>query len=200
MQEGLDAKSVRFDVYTKDGKRIFDIEIQTTNQKNLPKRARYYQSIIDMDNLSHGEKYSQLKDSYIIFLCLSDPFDEKLPMYFFENTCRFGQRRNLDDGAYKLFFNASEYAKMETVEEQNFFKFLSEQNADGDFAKTIEEKDIAFEEGREEGREEGLAEAIRQIMESLHVSLVQAMDILKIDSEKRSKYTAMEELINKQVL
>ena len=83
MQEGLDAKSVRFDVYTKDDKRIFDIEIQTTNQKNLPKRARYYQSIIDMDNLSHGEKYSQLKDSYIIFLCLSDPFDEKLPMYFF---------------------------------------------------------------------------------------------------------------------
>ena len=58
MQEGLDAKSVRFDVYTKDDKRIFDIEIQTTNQKNLPKRARYYQSIIDMDNLSHGEKYS----------------------------------------------------------------------------------------------------------------------------------------------
>ena len=119
---------------------------------------------------------------------------------FFENTCRFGQRRNLDDGAYKLFFNASEYAKMETVEEKNFFKFLSGQKADGDFTKAIEEKDIAFEEGREEGREEGLAEAIRQIMESLHVSLVQAMDILKIDSEKRSKYTAMEELINKQVL
>ena len=45
-----------------------------------------------------------------------------------------------------------------------------------------------------------MAEAIRQIMESIHVSLVQAMDILKIDSEKRSKYTAMEELINKQVL
>ena len=240
MQKGLDAKSVRFDVYTKDDKRIFDIEIQTTNQKNLPRRARYYQSIIDMDNLSHGEKYSQLKDSYIIFFCLSDPFDEKLPMYFFENTCRFGQRRNLDDGAYKLFFNASEYAKMETVEEKNFFKFLSGQKADGDFTKAIEEKvifarknmvasfcvfpwsgkwelcdqvktwraslacdeekDIAFEEGREEGREEGLAEAIRQIMESLHVSLVQAMDILKIDSEKRSKYTAMEELINKQVL
>ena len=36
--------------------------------------------------------------------------------------------------------NASEYAKMETDEEQNFFKFLSGQNADGDFVKTIEEK------------------------------------------------------------
>ena len=142
MQESVGSKGVRFDVYTKDDNRIFDIEIQTTNQKNLPKRARYYQSIIDMDNLSHGEKYSQLKDSYIIFLCLSDPFDENLPMYFFENTCRFGQRRNLDDGAYKLFFNASEYAKMESVEEQIFFKFLSEQNADGDFTKAIEEKVI----------------------------------------------------------
>ena len=87
MQETVGSKGVRFDVYTKDENRIFDIEIQTTNQKNLPKRARYYQSVIDMDNLSHGEKYSQLKESYVIFLCLFDPFGEKLPMYFFENTC-----------------------------------------------------------------------------------------------------------------
>ena len=41
MQETIDAKSVRFDVYTRDDKRIFDLEIQTTDTKNLPKRARY---------------------------------------------------------------------------------------------------------------------------------------------------------------
>ena len=41
-----------------------------------------------MDKLSHGEKYSQLKDSYVIFLCLFDPFSENLPVYFFENSCR----------------------------------------------------------------------------------------------------------------
>ena len=113
MQESVGSKGVRFDVYTRDENRIFDIEIQTTINANLSRRARYYQSMIDIDSLARGEKYSRLKDSYVIFLCLSDPFDEKLPVYFFENTCRLGQKRNLGDDAYKLFFNASEYAKME---------------------------------------------------------------------------------------
>ena len=88
MQEWIDAKSVRFDVYTKDDKRIFDVEVQTSNNKNLPKRSRYYQSVIDMDNLSKGENYTKLKDSYIIFLCLEDAFGKGLPVYFFENTCK----------------------------------------------------------------------------------------------------------------
>ena len=52
MLETMDSKSVRFDVYAKDDKRIFDIEIQTSANTNLPKRARYYQSVIDMDNHS----------------------------------------------------------------------------------------------------------------------------------------------------
>ena len=37
---------------------------------DFPERARYYQSVIDMDNLSKGENYTRLKDTYIIFLCL----------------------------------------------------------------------------------------------------------------------------------
>ncbi len=48
VQVGIDSKSVRFDVYAKDEKRIFDIEMQTTSSKNLPKRSRYYQSISDV--------------------------------------------------------------------------------------------------------------------------------------------------------
>ena len=54
MQETIESKSVRFDVYTKDDNRIFDLEMQTTDTKNLPKRARYYQSIIDMTKLNDG--------------------------------------------------------------------------------------------------------------------------------------------------
>ena len=38
-----DSKSVRLDVYLKDEKgTVYNIEIQTTNKKNLPKRTRYY--------------------------------------------------------------------------------------------------------------------------------------------------------------
>ena len=57
----------------------------------------------------------------MIFLCLDDPFDENLPLYFFENKCLKDEKEiKLNDGAFKLFFNASEYGKMENTEEKAF--------------------------------------------------------------------------------
>ena len=176
MQESLNSKSVRFDVYTRDSRHIFDIEIQTTSNRNLPKRARYYQSIIDLDNLSKGEKYSKLKDSYVIFLCLEPPFKKVKPVYYFENMCRDNPEIKLNDRAYKVFFNASEYDRMKNDDEKAFFRFLLGQKADSELTKSLEkkvrfakknmkwrkqymtwqqtideEKEIAFEEGRIDG-------------------------------------------------
>ena len=192
MMETIESKTVRFDVYVKDEKRVFDIEIQTTNNLDLPKRARYYQSVIDMDSLSHGEKYGKLKDSYVIFLCLASPFKKKRPVYFFENICRDDSEIKLNDRAYKLFFNASEYAKMDGDEVKSFFKFLTGQKAESGLTKSIEEKvsfaksdmgwrkeymtwqqtideekDMAFEEGRVEGRKEGKYDAKVEDAENL---------------------------------
>ena len=46
---GVDAKSVRLDVYVQDGKNsVYDIEMQTTDGPELPKRSRYYQGAIDV--------------------------------------------------------------------------------------------------------------------------------------------------------
>ena len=181
MQDSFDAKSVRFDVYTKDDKRIFDLEMQTTDPNNLPKRARYYQSVIDMDNLSHGESYIKLKDSYVIFLCLDDVFKKGLGVYFFENMCRQDSRIKLKDRAYKIFFNAENCDKLKTEEQKDFFKFLKGSKASSSLSKRIEEKveyakknsdwrrnymtwqqtideekALAFEEGKSEGRSEGV--------------------------------------------
>ena len=139
-QPAFDSKSVRFDVYTKDDKRIFDIEMQTTDSKNLPFRARYYQSIIDTDNLSKGENYTKLKESFIIFICLDDIFGKELPVYFFENFCRQDKSLKLQDKAYKVFFNAKNCDKLKTNEEKDFFNFLKGNIAQTDFSKNIEEK------------------------------------------------------------
>ena len=179
LQETIEAKSVRFDVYTKDDNRIFDLEMQTTDTKNLPKRARYYQSIIDMDNLSKGENYTKLKDSYVIFLCLDDIFHKALPVYTFENICREDKKTKLKDGAIKVFFNAAECDKLKTKEERDFFHFLKGENAKTSLSRSIEEK-VGFAKknmtwrrqymtwqqtideekyyAREEGREEGAHE------------------------------------------
>lgn len=189
MQEALGAKAVRFDVYAKDDSRIFDIEIQTTDAQNLPERARYYQSVIDMDNLSKGENYTKLKDTYVIFLCLKDIFRRRLPVYFFENTCRADKTLTLGDRAYKVFFNAANCDTLKSDEMRNFFRFLKGERAESVFSKRIAEKvafakqnmqwrkqymtwqqtiDVekmfAFEEGHVAGVQEGIRESARNLL------------------------------------
>ena len=61
-----ESKGVRLDVYVKDSNRVFDIEIQNDFQIALARRTRYYQSMIDMDDLLKGYDYSELNDSFII--------------------------------------------------------------------------------------------------------------------------------------
>lgn len=71
----VDARSVRLDVYVKDNKNtVYDIEMQVSNTKELPKRSRYYQSMIDLQLIDKGEFYKKLNRSYIIFICLFDTF------------------------------------------------------------------------------------------------------------------------------
>ena len=140
MQEGLDSKSVRFDVYTKDSNRIFDLEMQTVKKENLPKRARYYQSAIDMDNLNAGFDYDELKDTYIIFICLTDIFGKGLPVYSFENVCAEDGETKLKDGSHKVFFNAAKCDTMKSEDEKLFFKYLCGEEADDDFTRRLNEK------------------------------------------------------------
>jgi len=39
------------------------------SHKEIPKRARFYQAMRDCETLSKGEKYRDLRELYIIFLC-----------------------------------------------------------------------------------------------------------------------------------
>ena len=82
------AKSIRLDVLAEDAKRMFDIELQVADTKELSERARYYQGVLDVDTLGKGQRYRELKEAHIIFLCMEDIFGEGLPVYTFENTCR----------------------------------------------------------------------------------------------------------------
>ena len=62
--------------------------MQIANTNELPKRTRYYQSIIDLQLLDKGKHYKKLKQSYIIFICPFDLFGKGRHIYTFENTCK----------------------------------------------------------------------------------------------------------------
>ena len=65
----MDAHSVRLDVYVKDDREtVYDIEMQVSDTKELPKRSRYYQGMIDLQLVDAGQHYKKLNKSYIIFI------------------------------------------------------------------------------------------------------------------------------------
>ena len=118
------SKGIRLDVYVEDDKRVFDVEIQTTLKNELPKRSRYYQSIIDINSLRKGKLYTELKESYVVFICTGDPFKFNLPCYTFENICREKEDLLLDDKSYKVFYNIKAYKEAGDIKTSALLEYL----------------------------------------------------------------------------
>ena len=132
-----ESKGIRLDVYVKDSDKIFDIEIQNNSEINLPRRTRYYQSMLDMDNLLKGEDYYNLRESFIIFLCQFDPFGQNLPCYTFVNTCREKKSLELKDGTTKVFFNSTAYSQEQDVEISALLRYISTKIPTDDFTSRV---------------------------------------------------------------
>ena len=106
IDKAIGAKSVRLDVYVEDEfDTIYNIEIQATNRKNLPKRSRYYQGIIDINIIDKGDDYKKLKKSYVIFICDYDKFGKGRHIYTFENMCLEEPGLRLGDDTVKIILN-----------------------------------------------------------------------------------------------
>ena len=111
-----ESKGIRLDVYVLDSSRVFDIEVQNILDDDLPTRTRYYQSMMDIDLLLKGKKYSELKESFVIFVCKEDFFDEGLPCYTFSNLCHEKPTLELGDKTHKIIFNAGAFSKENDLE------------------------------------------------------------------------------------
>ena len=138
------SKGVRLDVYLKDEDKVIDVEIQSYPMEALGKRTRYYQSMIDIDCLMKGQDYTELKDSYILFICKQDPFKDKkniqygMPCYTFKNLCLENNEVNLNDKSLKVIYNASAYEKAEDVRIRNFLHFIhTNEPGEDDFSSKL---------------------------------------------------------------
>ncbi len=98
-------KSIRLDVYFEDGDTVYDIEMQKVDTGNLPLRARMYSSMMDANMLDKGLEYEQLKDSYVIFICMFDLFERGRTKYTFRSICEEDKDLPLGDGRCIMFLN-----------------------------------------------------------------------------------------------
>lgn len=83
----------------------FNVEMQVTLQKFLPKRSRYYHDQIDMDALLAGDSYENLPDTYVIFICDFDPFGDGLYRYSTGMVCE-ETGKSVSDGVKTVYLNA----------------------------------------------------------------------------------------------
>lgn len=138
IEKTYDGRGIRLDVYVEDkNNTVYDLEMQTTEQKDLPKRTRYYQGMIDLNLIERGSKFRALKKSYIIFICLTDIFGENLPIYTFENRCIQNLNIKLNDEAYKVIINASGNRKGLSKEMIGFLDFLQGKGHEGNLANKL---------------------------------------------------------------
>ena len=130
--------------------------------------------MMDSDNLLKGQSYRELKENYVLFICLSDPFKQGLPIYTFKNTCEENPAVSLNDKSYKVFYNASAYEKESDKELFALLQYISRKQASSPLTDEINglveqaKRNEAFRSSylsmnlreydlRRMGREEGIA-------------------------------------------
>ena len=178
----IDAHGVRLDVITTDdqGRRI-DVEMQMRDEKNIPRRMRYYEGSIDQTTLEKGQNYNRLGDVVILFITPFDPFDAHgYYKYTFRNTCQEDKELVLDDGVTKVVLNAAGHKGEITPELKEFLQLVAgnvdpTSYAEGSFADRVQRQvhiarrnarwrkeymdwEMTLRNEREKGREEGLKE------------------------------------------
>ena len=175
-KEGYQSHGIRLDLYVKDESgQVFNVEVQTSTQKNLPKRMRYYQSVIDINILAPGVDYINLSRSFVIFICNFDPFEDERYIYTFENRCLEDLDLSFDDETIKVVVNTKGKKGNISQELKELIDYLNEGIVTGAYTRQLDDAVqlvkaseerrheymvmmIRDMEKREEGREEGLKE------------------------------------------
>ena len=94
--------------------------------------------MIDLNIIEKGDKYEKLKKSYVIFICLTDPFNQGLHIYTFENRCKECLDLQLGDETVKVFINAAGTAEDVSNEMAEFLRYLREGAGNSPFVKKLD--------------------------------------------------------------
>ena len=103
---GVTTRSVRMDIRAvDDAGRVYDIEIQRSEDGSGERRARMYSSTLDRDLLKKSQDFDELVDTYVIFITDRDRYKEGFPVYHIDRTIAELSHRGFGDGAHILYVN-----------------------------------------------------------------------------------------------
>ena len=197
------ARSICLDAYGTDstGKK-YDLEIQRADKGADPHRARYHSSVLDIENLNAGQEFHELPDTYTIFIVEKDFYGMGEPVYLIESI-NMQTGKFFEDGRHILYVN-SEYRGDSDIG-RLMHDFHCTNAADMHFPlmaertrylkenpKGVSEMCRVMEDIREEGvikgRIQKQTENILNLIETMGLTLEQAMAALKVPEDERPKY------------
>ena len=187
MKGSIQSKGSRLDIYVRDDQmNSYDIEMQLVSSDELILRSRYYHSEMDMYQIKHGQDYTDLKQSIVIFICDFDPFKDGKSIYTFEATCRENKDSVLTDKRKTIFANLRgdrEGIEQDTVNLLDYFRTgeptdeftrglqgkVEQLRNDDEWREnrmTIEMREkLIYRQGKKEGIAEGIEQGIRSLIE-----------------------------------
>lgn len=199
----VDGRTIRLDIMAvdSDGKKI-DIEVQTGEKGSDIKRARYHSSLLDSGMLKKGQDFSEIRDSYVIFIYKHDKFRAGLPVYHInryvgETGEMFEDGSNIiyvngtysgDDDLGKMLadFMQPDASKINFKELADGVRYFKEEGGWENMCEAVEKYG---ERTKKIGAINSRVEDIIGIMTNAKLSLNQALDMIGVKGEERSLIT-----------
>ena len=170
------SRGIRLDVYVEDDKgHIYNIEMQCSYEKELilARRARYYEALIDNENLEKGQSFAELNQTYVIFICNFDPFHKGKAKYTFSPCCNEVAGLQLKKGQQEIILNST---AANTAQDPSLAAFLR------------------YVDGKAEGiRDEFTREVDREVTKVKRIDKVRREYMLLSDELKRFREAGLEE-------
>ena len=141
-KDSYDGKGVRLDIYTEDSENtVYNVEMQAGKSTNLPKRSRFYQSAIDLNQLQAGMDYDALKNTIVIFICTFDVFKKDFLKYTFKNICMEDKELVLNDATTKVFVTTTATLDDENLNPKlaSLIKYINSETITDEYTKKLDE-------------------------------------------------------------
>ena len=137
IQPDLDARGARLDVLALIDGEYVDVEMQVGREPDIARRCRFYHSDIATRYMPKSSGYRSVPTSYVIFICLADPFDAGLPRYELATACVSNPEVLVDDGATTILLNAQAWEHEENREVSGMLQYALTGRSSGNLAKNL---------------------------------------------------------------
>lgn len=188
----------------------YNVEVQRADKGADRKRARYHSSILDAHLLQPGDDFSDLPETFVIFISENDVIGDGLPLYTIDRQIT-NTGKAFDDGEHIIYVNgadkdaSTELGKLmhdffctdpddmhykELANKVRYFK--EDEKGVAAMCKVMEDmRNEAERDGARKAEERTTVNHIKDIMDSFGVTMEKAMEALKIPVAQWDMYARL---------